>query len=203
MGKKTTATADRARLLLAQEAARILVAQGSRDYHAAKIKAAEKLGMTQCGSLPGNQEIEQAISENLQLFGGETHANFLATARVAALSAMEMLAEFEPRLVGAVLNGTADPSSTVGLHVFSDSPEMVAMRLTDLNVSYRAYERRVKSRLGQVDAFPGFAFVHDSATIEATVFPFDGIRQAPISPINGKPMQRASIDAVRDLINQL
>ena len=27
--------------------------------------------------------------------------------------------------------------------------------------------------------------------VEATVFPLDGIRQAPVSPVDGKPMRRA------------
>ena len=30
-----------------------------------------------------------------------------------------------------------------------------------------------------------------TAAIEATVFPLDGIRQAPVSPVDGKPMRRA------------
>ena len=36
--------------------------------------------------------------------------------------------------------------------------------------------------------------------IESVVFPVDGIRQAPISPVDGKPMQRADEKAVRELL---
>ena len=43
--------------MLAQEAARIIVDQGLRDYRAAKLKAAERLGMNTRGSLPRNAEI--------------------------------------------------------------------------------------------------------------------------------------------------
>ena len=66
MAKKTPNDDDRARQLLAQEAARIIVDQGLRDYRVAKIKAAERLGMNSRGALPGNAEIEQAISEHLR-----------------------------------------------------------------------------------------------------------------------------------------
>ena len=202
MTRKSGDNPDRSRRLLAQEAARIIVDQGLRDYHSAKIKAADALGMSNYGSLPGNKEIEQAISNHLQLFGGESHTSFLAAARAAAMSAMTLLVDFVPRLVGAVLTGTADPNSAVDLHVFSDTTELIALRLSSLDLSYKSYERRLKIRHNQVDAFPGFAFVHDGTEIECTVFAIDGIRQAPISPIDRKPMQRADIKAVQRLIKQ-
>lgn len=191
---------DRARQMLAQETARIIVNHGIRDYRRAKIKAAEKLGMSDHGALPGNAEIELAVSEHLQLFGGESHADFLVVMREAGLSAMELLSTFDPRLVGPVLTGTADKNSPVNLHVFSDSAELVMVYLSDLGVSYRLYERRLKTRRDQIDTFAGFAFVHDDVAIEATLFPIDGIRQAPISPVDGKPMKRADMKAVRELI---
>ena len=193
----------RARQLLAQEAARIIVDQGIRDYRVAKIKAAERLGLTRRGSLPRNSEIEAAIGERLQLFGRELHAELLRTMREAAISAMELLVSFTPRLVGPVLSGTADTNSPVNLNVFADSSEMVAMRLADLGFSYRAYEQRLRSRRSsRYDAhtFAGFQFHYDDTSIEATVFPVDGIRQAPISPIDGKPMRRADAKAVMDLL---
>ena len=115
--------------MVAQETARIIVNQGIRDFGLAKKKAAERLGLRDRGSLPGNAEIEQAVSEHLQLFAGDSHPDLLQTMRQAALSAMEMLAPFTPRLVGPVLNGTADANSAVNLHVFADSAESVAHAL--------------------------------------------------------------------------
>jgi len=186
--------------MLAQEAARIIVDQGVRDYRAAKIKAAERLGFNTRGSLPRNAEIERAVGAHLQLFGRESHADFLRIMRHVALSAMELLQSFAPRLVGPVLNGTADPNSAVNLHVFADSPESVAVALTDLGVVYRAYERKLRSRRDNAETFAGFQFVHQDTSVEATVFPIDGIRQAPLSPIDGRPMQRADAKAVGALL---
>ncbi len=195
MPKKQTNGDDRARLMLAQEAARIMVEHGVRDFRAAKQKAAERLGMSTRGSLPRNAEVELAVSEHLQLFGGGSHVNYLDELRRSALTAMGLLDAFTPRLVGPVLNGTADENSAVNLHVFSDSPEAVSMRLDELGISHRSYERRLKTRRGRgatPDTFAGYRFDHDDVVVEATVFPVDGIRQAPISPIDGKPMQRAN-----------
>jgi len=185
---------------LAQEAARIIVEHGVDDYRVAKTKAAERLGMTSFGSLPGNDEIEAALSNHLQLFHGDSHSELLRTLRGAALSAMQLLARYEPRLVGPVLSGTAGDHSAINLHLFSDSVEQVAVQLHSLQIHCELYDRRLKSRHGQVDTFAGYRFEHQGAAIEATIFPFDGIRQAPISPVDGKPMQRADTQAVAALL---
>lgn len=200
MARQASNENDRARTVLAQEAARIIVEQGIEDYRVAKIKAAERLGMTARGSLPGNPEIEHAVSEHLKLFGRESHLDLLRILRRAALSAMELLAPFTPRLVGPVLHGTAAANSAVNLHVFSDSAELVAVRLQESSVQYRPYDRRLKSRRDRAETFSGFQFTQDNSSIEATVFPLNGMRQAPISPVNGKPMRRADSQAVLKLL---
>ena len=194
---------ERARQVVAQEAARIIVNHGVRDYRVAKQKAAERLGVSARGSLPGNAEIEAAVAEHLQIFGGDAHEDRLRLMRVAALSAMDLLASFTPRLVGPVLAGTADENSVVNLHVFADSPELVAMELQQIGVSYRPYERRLKSRRNQVETYAGFEFNHGNNAIQATVFPVDGIRQAPMSPIDGKPMKRADANGVQALLEHI
>jgi len=203
MPRRCNSESERARQVLAQEAARIIVDHGIRDYRIAKQKAAERLGVGTRGFLPGNAEVESAVAEYLQLFGGESHTDLLRLMRTAALSAMELLAEFSPRLVGPVLAGTADENSAVNLHLFTDSPEMVAMEIGDMGIAFRPYERRLKSRRGQVEMYPGFEFSHRNETIQATVFPVDGIRQAPISPIDGKPMRRVDSEAVQVLLSHI
>jgi hypothetical protein len=202
MARKTPNEDERERNVVAQEAARIIVDQGIRDYRVAKIKAAERLGLSTRGSLPGNSEIELAVSEHLVLFGGDEHTRFLLAMRKAALAAMHLLEPFSPRLVGPVLAGTADENSAVNLHLFSDSPEAVALYLADQDVSCRLYERRLKSRRGRnviPDVFAGYEFAFEGESVEATVFPIDGIRQAPISPIDGKPIRRADEKSVKAL----
>jgi hypothetical protein len=200
MGRKRDFGNDRARQVLAQEAARIIAEQGIEDFRIAKTKAAERLGMRDRGSLPGNAEIDRALGEHLQLFGRESHLDLLQMLRRAAISAMELLAPFAPRLVGPVLHGTAAANSAVNLHVFADHPELVAERLAAEQVNYRTYERRLKSRRDRAETFAGYRFRQHDAEIEATVFPVDGVRQAPISPIDGKPMKRADMRTVEDLL---
>jgi hypothetical protein len=196
MTRRSASESNRARQVLAQEAARIIVEQGIQDFRLAKTKAAERLGMSDRGSLPGNSEIEAAIAEHLQIFGRESHFNLLQTMRRAALSAMDVLATFSPRLVGPVLHGTAAASSAINLHVFSDTPELIAIHLDDSRLTYKPFERRLKSRRDRSKTYAGFRFFQDDSSVEATVFPIDGMRQAPISPVDGKPMRRADKNAV-------
>ena len=200
MAKRLSTEIDRARLLVAQEAARIIVEQGIEDYRLAKTKAAQRLGMSTGGSLPGNSEIEKAVGEYLKLFGRESHLHLLRALRQTALAAMELLSPFEPRLVGPVLYGTAAANSPVNLHLFADSAEMVVIRLDEHQITYRPFERRLQSRRDKADLFGGFRFMQDDTRVEATVFPINGVRQAPISPVDGKPMRRVDKNALLVLL---
>jgi hypothetical protein len=135
------------------------------------------------------------------LFGRESHLDLLKALRLTAIAAMDILTQFSPRLVGPVLQGTASVSSAINLHVFSDTPELIALRLDEKQLGYKPFERRLKSSRHRVDTYAGFRFLHDDSPVEATVFPVDGLRQAPISPVNGKPMKRADKSAVVLLID--
>jgi hypothetical protein len=188
---------------LAQEAARIMAEHGIRDYLVAKRKAAERLGiMDGAALLPKNSEIEAALAEYQRLFGGETHTSALQAQRHAALSAMRYLSEFSPRLVGPVLSGTTTLHSQVQLHLFADRAESVTLKMLDDGLAHDVTEKRVRFNAEHVRAFPGVRFEMEEQPIEATVFPTDGIRQAPVSPVDGRPMKRASTLEVEALLQQ-
>jgi hypothetical protein len=194
---------DNLRRALAQEAARIMAEHGIRDFFVAKRKAAERLGvMDGAAVLPKNTEIETALAEYQRLFGGESHVESLHAQRRAALSAMHYLQEFEPRLVGAVLSGTATEHSEVQLHLFADRAESVTLKLMDEGIPHEVTEKRVKMNAERVLAYPGVRFAMDDQAIEATVFPTDGIRQAPVSPVDGKPMRRANTFEVASMLDE-
>jgi hypothetical protein len=201
MTKKHAGRSDNLRRALAQEAARIMAEHGIRDFFVAKRKAAERLGVTDGAAvLPKNTEIETALVEYQRLFGGDSHTESLHAQRRAALNAMRYLQEFEPRLVGAVLSGTATEHSDVQLHLFADRAESVTLKLMDRRVPYEVTEKRVKMNAERVVAYPGVRFEMEDHEIEATVFPTDGIRQAPVSPVDGKPMRRANAFEVETLL---
>ena len=175
---------------------------GIRDFRVAKRKAAERLGVADGAVLPKNTEIEAALAEYQRLFRRESHVKSLHAQRRAALRAMRRLSEFEPRLVGPVLTGTATEHSEVQLHLFADYAESVTIKLIDAGIPYEVTERRVKMSAERVISCPGVRFEMDDQAIDATVFPADGIRQAPVSPVDGKPMRRADADELEELIER-
>ncbi len=200
MNRHASPRRDNLRRALAQEAARIMAEHGIHDFLTAKRKAAERLGVPDASALPRNTEIEQALAEYQRLFDPGGHELTLESQRRAALQAMRWLSQFEPRLVGPVLTGTATEHADIQLHVFADTPEYVALKLIDRGIAHEITERRVRLDAERTKAFPGLRFAVDDRQIEATVFPLDGIRQAPVSPVDGRPMRRADAAEIQDLL---
>jgi hypothetical protein len=201
MSKRLPPRTENLRKALAQEAARIMAEHGVSDYLFAKRKAAERFGVVDGSVLPRNTEIETALAEYQRLFEGETHVESLLAQRLAAVEAMRALQEFQPRLVGPVLAGTATEHDPVLLHAFADRAETVAFRLMDRGVDYEMAERRVRMNADRVLAQPSLEFEIDDQPIEVVVFAIDGIRQSPASPVDGKPMRRADLEEVQRLID--
>ncbi len=201
MTKRFSQRAEDLRRLLAEEAARWIGDHGIEDYGQAKRKAAERLGIADAAVLPSNLEIEAALRERQRLFGGTAHGARLKEQRRAAIDAMRLLGEFEPRLVGPVLAGTATAHSDISLHVFADFAEAVAMRLMEVGIPHSIREHRLKMDADRSVSFPALRFQAGERTIDATVFPVDGIRQAPYSPVDGRPMRRADLREVLALVD--
>jgi predicted nucleotidyltransferase len=199
MAKRAPTRSDHLRSAVAQEAARLMAEHGINDFFVAKRKAAERYGVMESAFLPKNTEIEAALASYQRLFGGAEHENSLQHKRRTALKAMQVLQQFEPRLVGPVLHGTATEHSDIQLHAFSDTPEAVYLRLADRRYECEVFERKVKMTPDRWMSVPSVRFELDSQTVEAFVFPTDGIRQAPISAVDGKPMRRAGITEVESL----
>lgn len=176
---------------LAQEAARLIVDHGMHDYGQAKRKAARRFGVRESSALPSNSEIESSVIERQRIFDPDLHAHRLATMRTLAANIMEILIEFEPRLVGPVLAGTVTENSPLELHVYTDSPEDVLLELTTQGISSRDCQRRYRLNGQGLTITPGFRFTKDSERVYVLVFPEKGLRQAPMSPVDRRPMQRA------------
>jgi hypothetical protein len=201
MPKKYSQRTDSLRRALAEEAARIMSDHGIGDFLQAKRKAADRLGVHDVAVLPKNIEIEAALRERQRLFGRESHDHTLKQQRQIALQAMHLLGEFQPRLVGSVLTGTATDHSDINLHLFADRSESVAIRLLEIGVPHEFYERRVRMDAGRFLNYPALRFEANGRTVDATVFPIDGIRQSPYSPVNGRPMRRADAREVAELVD--
>ena len=200
MSKHRLSKAPPARELIAQEAARILLESGSRNYLQAKRKAAHRLGISGNRNLPANQEVERALADYQRLFQSDTQPDALRDLRQVAVEAMRLLEEFSPRLVGPVLEGTADRYSEVNLHLFADAVEDVARFLLDRAIPCEIAERRLRDARGNLVSQPEYRLLAGEVPVGLTVFSGPSSRHAPQSPVDGKPMRRADLEQVRAVI---
>lgn len=187
---------------VALEAARLISEHGILDYRMAKRKAAQHIGVSDEGFLPRNREIEEALREHQRLFRADEQPQALRTRREAARDAMRFLEQFEPRLVGAVLDGTADTHSPLTLHVFDDVPDNVAGFLGDQGIAFDVRTRTLRLDRLRSAEFPVLLFEADGMSVDVTVFPRDALRQAPLDRLGERPQQRASLAALNAMLSE-
>ena len=187
---------------LAQEAARLIVDHGMHDYGQAKRKAAIRFGVRDFAALPSNTEIESSVIERQRIYDPELHENRLTSMRELAVGIMDILEEFQPRLVGPVLSGSVTENSPLELHVFTDSPESVMFELEQQGLEARDCQRRYRFNSQKLAILPGFRFSREGERVYVIVFREKGVRQAPLSPVDRKPMQRASKRRVLALLER-
>jgi hypothetical protein len=200
--KSNSPAADELRRRIATDAARILAEEGARDFHSAKRKAAARLGLPEDKNLPGNDEVDSALQEHLRLFHGDRLAQSLRRLRRLAAEAMRFLAKFDPRLVGPVLSGSVTAASEIELHVTADTPEEIGFWLQDHNIPHEQTDRRLRFGGDRQQSFPGYRFTADGVAIELCVFDRRAAREAPLSPVDGKPMKRANLREVENLTSE-
>ena len=185
---------------VALEAARLISEHGIRDYRQAKLKAAQRLGLHDEQQLPRNREIEDALREHQRLFQSGSQPQALRVRREAAAEAMRFLHGYDPRLVGAVLEGTADVHSAICLHVFCDSYEDVALFLHERGIPVEQRTRSLRIDRERHADYPALLFAAEGIAIDLTVFPRDALRQPPLDRIDERPMRRASLAALEAML---
>lgn len=189
------------RLEIAQQAARLIALDDARDFMTARRKAASQLGVCEKKYLPSNIEIETALAGYQQLFRGDTQRKRLRQLRLLAIDSMQSFRQFNPRLTGPVLSGTANQYSEITLHLFSDNPEEIVIHLINNGIPYETTARRIRTMRNIVSSFPAYRFIAGQTPIVLTVFPILQQHSAPLDPVDGRPMQRATEVEIKSLID--
>lgn len=200
MGVRHSTRDRQMRQRIAQEAARIIVNEGIRDYLVAKRKAAVRLGAPDTQNLPRNVEVEAELAAYQRLFQEQDQPRHLQALRMAAVEAMRFFESYDPRLTGSVLSGTAGMHSDINLHLFAESPEEVSLFLLESQIPFEQSQRRLRLNQDDYEFYPSVRFLAGDMQLEAVIFPVNGVRQAPRSPLDGKPMPRANLRRVEELL---
>lgn len=195
-------SSDRLRRRIAVDAARLMADSGQRNFNAARGKAAARYGIDDERDLPSNAQIDEALREHQALFD-DGHPALLVELRRAAAEAMRFFAAYEPRLVGAVLDGSADGHSAICLHLFCDGATEVIVFLMDHGIRFVEASRRL--RYGGTDQrdYPVLKFAAGGHAIDLTLFDRDELRQAPLDRVSHRPMKRASLATVQALLDDM
>ena len=123
---------------IAAQAASLVLEQGL-EYGAAKAKAASALarqGGSGRAALPSNEEVEDAVREQLALFFADTQPGELDALRRLALRWMDRLSVFRPHLGGAVWRGTATRHSAIHIDLYCDDGKSAEIALLDLGIAF-------------------------------------------------------------------
>lgn len=186
---------------IAHIAARLMAEDGIEDHALAKRKAARQAGLPDTRQLPDNDEIDEALKVYQQIYQHDEHRSRLRRLRERALSAMRQLRQFNPYLTGSVLNGNAGRYADIDLQLFTDSPKAVEMYLIDRGIPYRTTQRRLYS--GEEErTVPVFLLNDENVEIRVEVLASDDVRRPLRAAPNGKPMERARLEAVEALVSE-
>src|SRR5438094_6333688 len=191
---------DKLRQAIALEAARLMYERSESEYYTAKRKAAKRLcrGNVKPSDLPSNAEIRDQIQIFARLHEGDKRTANLKEMRFAALGMMRLLRPFKPRLIGSVMTGHIRKGSDIDIHVFSDSPALVADLLEQEGFQFDV-ERKQVTKHGESRVFTHI-HVFDRFNFELTVYAEDKAHYVFKSSITGKAIERASIRELEEFL---
>lgn len=198
------------RQMVAQQAARMMAEDGISDFAYAKKKAGRQLGVVENSVLPSNAEIEEELKLYNALFLSDEQPENLRELRKNALFTMQLLAQFNPHLTGAVLDGTAGMFAETHIHLFADSIKEVEIFLLNQQIpfevnekSYRMMNDGKRDKKGDSrKTVPVFTLETDTGLIKLSVFAVDDIRVAVKRTANGSNAVRTNIEGVKSLLVQ-
>lgn len=189
----TSTDAEALRAEIAALAARMIAEDGA-DYGSAKRRAAKQLLGNQKirgDVMPDNSQVELEVREYNALFFGDSQPQRLLALREIALDVMQKLDKFNPYLVGAVFNGTANKHSDIYLHLYTDNSKEVAIFLLNMNIQYEISESTNKRN----ETMETLSFMNQNEGVHLLIHSHDDLRASPRA-------DRASFSALKRLIEQ-
>ncbi len=186
---------------IAATAARMVVEEGL-EYGPAKRRAVKQMGLPARTKLPGNDLIEDAVREYIELFCADTQPAELHALRELALVWMERMATFRPHLGGSVWHGTATRFSDIYIQMFCDDSKSAEIALIDRHVDYQP--TTVQGLHG--DAVEALSFsslcpaLREHVGVHLMVYDLDDLRGALRHDAKGRT-PRGDIAAVRRLLH--
>lgn len=145
-------------------------------------RAAERHGVRLRQGQPGRDALVAAVREYRSLFRPDSLQRLEAQRRFA-LEAMDAFAGFSPRLAGPLIEGDG-PLDLVRLLVYADTPEAVALALTDRHIPWQAADIGLTHSAGQRKMHPAFRFFAGGNRVEILVLDAADRADPPRDPLS-------------------
>ncbi len=181
----------------AEEAARFMVEGTESEYLHAKERAMMMLGLSSQTRLPSNRKVRELVSKITKAELGEDEvARRVREMREIALEVMEIIEAFDPFLIGSTLSGEIRQTSDIDLHAYSDDFEEIKFLLADWG--YKEIDEEVVQNMK--GTFIHLKWLERGYPVEITIYSWAMRDVVQFSSITGKPMKRADIAGVRNLL---
>lgn len=182
------------RAQFASTAARLMAEDGISDYALAKKKAAQQLGLAENTPPPDDSEVETELRLYQLLFQGE-RGEHLRALRQAALTLMQVLADFRPYLTGSVLDGTAGEFAEINIQLFADSAKEVEIFLLNRGIEFEHTEPRTD----KAEA----VLVVPTAVADANLIIYPPhVERISLKSRDGRPKERAKIETLIKMLSK-
>jgi len=188
---------------IARLAAKILAEFGVNDYLQAKQRAVKQLHLPENCTLPKNSEVHEYLAHHLELFDRPGLRNRQTEFCRKAIKLMELMEEFQPVAVGAVVDGVITKSSALELHVFAATVEDITIKLLDNKIPHSLGEKQLNFVPGRNEARSVFSFLMGETQVNIIVFSEKDNRFCPLSKIDGKPLTRLDAISLRNHLDSL
>jgi hypothetical protein len=189
------------RMEIAMAAARMIAEDGT-DYATAKRKAAKLIlgnSKTHGDVMPDNAQVEAEVREYQALFMGDEQPARLKALRLLALELMQTFERFHPRLVGAVVNGTAGEHTDIHIQLFPESSKDVAVFLLNADVDYVVGETAHTKQRGEF--VETYSFMWKNEGIHLTIYEPDDVRSASKTG-NGHAQEYLNLRMLKALLTE-
>src|SRR5206468_8853417 len=131
---------------------------------------------------------------------GGKRTEHLREMRLEALRLMRLLRMFRPRLIGSVMTGHVRKGSDIDIHVFTDAVGLVTDTLEREGFQFDV-ERKQIVKFAEARVFT-HVHIHDRFNFELTVYGEDKAHYVFRSSITGKPIERASLAELEELLRR-
>ncbi len=116
------------------------------QYLDAKKIASKRLFGKQLKNLPSNAEISDELYRISQFQRADEHSQQLYFMRLRAISVMQELQPFSPRLIGSVSTGRIREGSDIDIHIFIDDIAELCNYLDNLSWHYELKEVTIQQQ---------------------------------------------------------